>query len=70
MQFIRLVSGDPSVKIGDDLESETSEIQVVRCADSSGHNVVIVDTPGFGDSRAGVSDAVILKKITAFLLES
>ena len=70
LQFIRLVSGDSSVRVGNDLESETSEIQVVRFTDSSRRNVVIVDTPGFGDSRTGASDAIILNKITAFLLKS
>ena len=69
LQFIQLVSGDSSVKIGHGLESETSKIQVVRFVDTSGRNIVIVDTPGFGDSRPGVNDTKILEEITAFLLE-
>jgi len=50
--------------------SETSEIQVVRFVDpNSSRNIVIVDTPGFDDSRSEVTDTDILKKITTFLLE-
>jgi len=50
--------------------SETSEIQVVRFVDpNSSRNIVIVDTPGFDDSRSEVTDTDILKKITAFLLD-
>ncbi len=70
LQFIRLMSGDTSVDVGDSLESETSKIQVVRFFDqASGRNVVLVDTPGFDDSRAGVTDTDILKEITQYLLE-
>jgi len=70
-QFIRLMSGDTSVKVGDSLESETSDIQVVRFVHPNGRNIVIVDTPGFGDSRVGdgFSDTDILKKVAAFLLD-
>ena len=70
MQFIKLISGDASVHVGDSLESETSEIQVVRFVEpKSGRKIVIVDTPGFDDSRAGVTDTDILKEITKFLLQ-
>ena len=70
LQFIRLISGDTSVHVGHGLQSVTSEIQVVRFVEpKSGRNVVIVDTPGFDDSRAGVTDTDILKEITKFLLE-
>ena len=70
MQFIGLISGDTSVHVGHGLESETSEIQVVRFVDpKSRRRVVIVDTPGFDDSRRGDNDTDILKKIAKFLLE-
>ena len=70
MQFISLISGDTSIHVGHGLESETSEIQVVRFVDpKSRRRVVIVDTPGFDDSRRGVTDTDILKKIAKFLLE-
>ena len=64
------MSGDTSVHVGDSLESETSKTQVVRFFDkTSGRNVVLVDTPGFDDSRAGVTDTDILKEITQYLLD-
>ncbi|KAK2466545.1 hypothetical protein APHAL10511_001407 [Amanita phalloides] len=69
--FIRLLSGDTSVHVGDSLESQTSDIQIVPFRDSeTGRNVIIVDTPGFDDSRAGVTDTDILKAIASFLLEA
>ncbi|THU97593.1 P-loop containing nucleoside triphosphate hydrolase protein [Dendrothele bispora CBS 962.96] len=67
--FIRLLTGDTDVAVGDSLESETSEVKVVSYRDpESGRNVKIVDTPGFDDSRAGVSDTDILKSIAEFLV--
>ena len=69
-QFIKLLSGDASVVTSDGLESETSEIRDIRFVDcATGRNVIIVDTPGFDDSRPGVTDTDILKKITQFLLD-
>ncbi|PPQ76190.1 hypothetical protein CVT26_009364, partial [Gymnopilus dilepis] len=68
--FVKLITGDTSIKIGQSLESETSDVRVYRFRDQTrGRNVVIVDTPGFDDSRSGVTDTEILKKITNFLLE-
>jgi predicted GTPase len=70
LQFIKLLTGDDSVTIGDSLESETSDVQVLHFLDTpSGRNVTIVDTPGFGDSRSGVTDTDILQKIANYLLE-
>lgn len=70
LQFIKLLTGNTGVKIGDTLESETSRIKVVRFLDRlSGRKVTIVDTPGFDDSRAGVSDTDTLRTITNFLLD-
>jgi hypothetical protein len=70
LQFVNLLTGDTSVHVGDSLESETSDVQIVRFLDrSSGRNVTIVDTPGFDDSRAGVTDTDVLRKITKFLLD-
>lgn len=69
-QFIKLLSGNASVVTSDGLESETSEIRDIRFVDrATGRNVIIVDTPGFDDSRQGVTDTDILKKITQFLLD-
>ena len=48
----------------------TSDIQVIRFFDrTSGHNVILVDTPSFDDSRESVTDTEVLKKMTTFLLE-
>ena len=70
-QFIKLLSGDTSIVIGDNLESETSDIQVIPFVDrATGRNVTIVDTPGFDDSRKGVTDTDILKKIANFLVDA
>ena len=70
LQFIRLLTGDSSVAVGNSLESETSDIQVVRYIDSnSGRNVTIVDTPGFDDSRESITDTEVLKRVTKFLLD-
>ncbi|KIM43891.1 hypothetical protein M413DRAFT_370843 [Hebeloma cylindrosporum] len=68
--FVKLLTGDKGVKVGDTLESETSEVKVVRFLDPlSGRKITIVDTPGFDDSRADVSDTDTLRIITNFLLD-
>ncbi|KAF5344097.1 hypothetical protein D9758_008875 [Tetrapyrgos nigripes] len=68
--FINLLTGDNTVKIGNTLNSETSEIQLIRFIDpASRRKVVIVDTPGFDDSRSGVTNTNVLTTITEFLLE-
>jgi predicted GTPase len=69
-QFIRFLTRDDTIAIGNGLESETSDIQVIRFSDpASGRNVTIVDTPGFDDSRDGITDTEILKRIARFLLD-
>ena len=69
-QFIKLLTGDTTVGVGHDLESETSDVQVLHFHDrDSGRKVTIVDTPGFDDSRADFSDTKILKTIADFLLK-
>ncbi|KAF5372403.1 hypothetical protein D9757_011616 [Collybiopsis confluens] len=68
--FIKLLSGDDSVKTGDSLESETIDVRCIDFVDEeSGRKVILVDTPGFDDSRDGVTDTDILKKVTDFLLK-
>ncbi|KAF5367597.1 hypothetical protein D9757_010648 [Collybiopsis confluens] len=68
--FVRLLTGDSSVKVSDSLESETRAVKVVRFTDrTSGRNITIVDTPGFDDSRTDITDTVVLKEITSFLLD-
>ncbi|KAJ7511407.1 P-loop containing nucleoside triphosphate hydrolase protein, partial [Mycena galericulata] len=68
--FIKLLTDNPDVQIGDGLESETSKVQHFSFADpTSGRKVTIVDTPGFDDSRKDMSDANILKQIAEFLVK-
>ena len=70
LQLIRLLSGDTSVGVGDSLESETADIQVVHFRDpASRRKVLLVDTPGFDDSRQGITDTAVLKMIGAFLVK-
>ncbi|KAJ3571774.1 hypothetical protein NP233_g3529 [Leucocoprinus birnbaumii] len=68
--FVKLLTGDDSVAVGNSLDSETSDIQVIHYADRLvGRNITIVDTPGFDDSRDSITDTEILKRITKFLLD-
>ncbi|KAF8727249.1 hypothetical protein AX14_007446 [Amanita brunnescens Koide BX004] len=68
--IVNVITRKNSVAIGNTLESETSDIQVVRFSDpDSGRTLTIVDTPGFDDSRDGITDTEILKRITKFLLQ-
>jgi predicted GTPase len=68
-QFIKLLTGDTSIKIGDNLDSETTDVQMVHFRDrDSGRNVTFVDTPGFNDSRGSNDNTDILKRNVGFLL--
>ncbi|KAJ3873810.1 lipoxygenase [Lentinula edodes] len=67
--FIRLLTNNTGVKIGNNLDSQTSDVQVFHFFDKfSGRNIVLVDTPGFDDSRNDITDTAVLKKIAEFLL--
>lgn len=64
--FIKLLTGDKSVKVGETLEPKTSEIKSFPFS----HNnqcVSLVDTPGFDDSRPNMSDSNFLEDIAHFL---
>jgi len=69
-QFIRN-SVPPSlhtkVKVGHGIQSETKEIQPVSWINEDDIRVNLVDTPGFDDSRAGMTDAKVLGMIATFL---
>ncbi|KAJ4480259.1 lipoxygenase [Lentinula aciculospora] len=68
--FIKLLTNNGGVKIGNNLDSLTSDVQVFRFLDrTSGRRIAIVDTPGFDDSRSDFTDTAILKKIAEFLLD-
>ncbi|KAL4077614.1 hypothetical protein J3A83DRAFT_1632104 [Scleroderma citrinum] len=57
------------VKVGHSLQSETSEIQPFSWTTKDGTKVKLVDTPGFDDSRAGMTDTKVLKMISNFLVD-
>ena len=68
MQLIHLLTNDDNIRIGNDLESQTFDITTSRYT-QDGISVTLVDTPGFDDSREGVTDTDILGKIVDFLQE-
>ncbi|KAI5982160.1 P-loop containing nucleoside triphosphate hydrolase protein [Pisolithus marmoratus] len=55
------------VQVGHSLESETSQIQSIEWVNKDGVKIKLVDTPGFDDSREGVTDTDILEMIATFL---
>jgi len=59
---------ESSLKVGNDLESCTSEIQVSEEIILEGRRVILIDTPGFDDTNK--SDTDVLKLIAAFLAET
>ncbi|KAK2466544.1 hypothetical protein APHAL10511_001406 [Amanita phalloides] len=69
--FIRLLTNDENIHIGHDLESMTFDVVTSRYVDKeAGVRATLVDTPGFDDSREGVSDTDILGKIANFLQDN
>ncbi|KAL4064014.1 P-loop containing nucleoside triphosphate hydrolase protein [Scleroderma yunnanense] len=54
-------------KVGHGVESETSQVRPVNWVAKNGTKVELVDTPGFDDSRAGITDAEVLRMIADFL---
>ncbi|KAL4063994.1 P-loop containing nucleoside triphosphate hydrolase protein [Scleroderma yunnanense] len=56
------------VKVGHGLQSETSEVQPICWATEDGTTVKLADTPGFDDSRLGITDTDVLKMISTFLV--
>ena len=70
MQFINLLTNDHNIRIGHGLESQTFDVNTSFYFDKeAGLSVTLVDTPGFDDSRDGVTDTDILGKIADFLQE-
>ena len=68
MQFVKLLTNDQKIGIGHSQESETFDIQTSNYIDQgTGRSVMLIDTPGFDDSREGVTDTDILEKIVQFL---
>lgn len=62
LQFVNLVSGS-SLDVGRGLESCTSEVQASTEFSFGEKQVVLIDTPGFGDTT--LSDSDIWKTIAA-----
>ncbi len=69
MQLIKLLTNDDSIRIGHNPDSETADIKESTYTDmkSGVCAVTLVDTPGFDDSRDGITDTDILEKIVRFL---
>lgn len=63
-QFINLVSGS-SLSVNKGLRSCTNTVQVVEGLNIDGRRIVLIDTPGFGDTTQ--SDTDVLRMITAYL---
>lgn len=68
LQFVRLLTGDDTINIGHGPTSETSTIQTAQYVDQkTGCTVVLIDTPGFDDSREGITDMDVLEMISRTL---
>ena len=67
-QFINFLTLDDNICIGHDLDSQTVDITTSHYM-QNGISVTLVDTPGFDDSREGITDIDILEKIADFLQE-
>ncbi|KAG9311263.1 P-loop containing nucleoside triphosphate hydrolase protein [Chiua virens] len=66
--FIKLLTNDEGIHIGHTPDSETSAVHVTQYTDKKARrDVTLVDTPGFDDSREGITDTDILEKIVRFL---
>ena len=55
------------IQVGHRLQSETSQVRSIHWTAKDGVEIILVDTPGFDDSREGVTDADILTMIADFL---
>ena len=67
MQFINWITLEPQT-IGDGIRPCTNDINIVE-AKVEGRSVVIIDTPGIDDTRAGVKQADIIARINRRLEE-
>ncbi|KAI6123085.1 hypothetical protein EV401DRAFT_2261188 [Pisolithus croceorrhizus] len=54
-------------RVGHSLRSETNKIQPVELDNGNGLSFKLVDTPGFDDSREGITDIDVLSMIAAFI---
>ncbi|KAF8627054.1 hypothetical protein AX17_006394 [Amanita inopinata Kibby_2008] len=65
--FINLASGSNLIT-GQGLHSCTSSVQVAPQFKLNGHNVLLIDTPGFDDTE--ISDTEILRNIASFMVST
>jgi hypothetical protein len=65
LQFVKFLTNDNSVHIGDVPDSETVDIQESIYKDNV--LVTLVDKPGLGDSRHGITGIDVLQKTAQFL---
>ncbi|KAF1993560.1 P-loop containing nucleoside triphosphate hydrolase protein [Amniculicola lignicola CBS 123094] len=61
--FIKLVTGDDNIQVGDSLESETAEVNTYKFRHKD-RTIILVDTPGFDDTHR--KDADVLKQLAAW----
>lgn len=67
-QFVHLLTRDDNIRIGHGLDSETSTVQTAQYIDQrTGRTVMLIDTPGFDDSRQGITDMDVLEMISRTL---
>lgn len=57
------------IQIGHSLQSETSRVQPIELDNGNGIRFKLVDTPGFDDSREGITDIDVLSMIATFLVQ-
>jgi len=67
IQFISKITGNDE-GVGHNLTVYTREIKVTKCGDMDFGNIVLVDTPGFDDTRKPELD--ILELISNWLEET
>ncbi|KAF8133158.1 P-loop containing nucleoside triphosphate hydrolase protein [Mycena galopus ATCC 62051] len=65
--LIQHLTGAEAIAIGHGVESATSDIGQYNYFHENGRCVTFVDSPGFDDSREGVTDTDSLRKIAVFL---
>ena len=63
------MTGNKDIKIGKSIEPETSDISTYDFAENDELEVSLVDTPGFDDNRAHMSDSKLLQDLIEFLLK-
>lgn len=66
--FVQLGSSS-GIRVGHSLQSETSRVQPIELDFNKGIRLRLVDTPGFDDSREGITDFEVLSMIATFLVQ-